>query len=305
MKIRGTLIAALIIMAGCGKEIPEEIIQPDKMENVLYDYHLAMGMSNSLKTPEKEAYKNFVFEKHHVTKAEFDSSMVWYTREAQELAAIYENLDKRFKREHVHAETLLENREGESVRITSPGDTVNIWNKAEILWMTRSPLSNPVTFEFKADSNFHAKDAFRWNMNVHFFSKGKMALGLNVVYDNDSIVGETRHITQSGKYSIYLKNDSAYKIKGMNGFIHVMEDSVLNPNILIHDISLVRYHRLSTDSVSMVAPYVPEEMTDMDAPEEEMVQSEEPERKEPVKPQAAENKKRPRNERLQKADNRE
>lgn len=305
MKIRGTLIAALMIMTGCGKEIPEDIIQPDKMENVLYDYHLAMGMSNSLKTPEKEAYKNFVFEKHRISEAQFDSSMVWYTREAQELTSIYENLDKRFKREHAQAETLLESREGESVRITAPGDTVDIWNKAEILWMTRSPFSNPVTFEFKADSNFHAKDAFQWDMNVHFFSKGEMSVGLNVVYENDSIVGKTRQITQSGKYSIYLKNDSTYKIKGMNGFIHVMEDSVLNPSILIHDISLMRYHRLTSDSVSLVAPYVPEEMTDMDAPEDEIVQTEEPERKEPVKPQAAENKKRPRNERLQRADKRE
>ena len=26
-------------MVGCGKQVPENIIQPDRMENILYDYH--------------------------------------------------------------------------------------------------------------------------------------------------------------------------------------------------------------------------------------------------------------------------
>ena len=37
--------------------------------------------------------------------------MVWYTRESKELMTIYENLNKRFKREHEHTERLLESRE--------------------------------------------------------------------------------------------------------------------------------------------------------------------------------------------------
>ena len=52
MKIRWFLIAALMLTTSCGKEIPDNIIQPDKMESVLYDYHLAMGMSNNLKNTE-------------------------------------------------------------------------------------------------------------------------------------------------------------------------------------------------------------------------------------------------------------
>lgn len=34
------LVAAFLPgMAGCGKKIPEDIIQPDAMESLLYDYH--------------------------------------------------------------------------------------------------------------------------------------------------------------------------------------------------------------------------------------------------------------------------
>ena len=252
MKIHWKLIMALVLMTSCGKEIPGNIIQPNQMENVLYDYHLTVGMSNHLKNTEKEAYKKYVFQKHQVTEETFDSSMVWYTREAQELAAIYDRLEKRFKREHSHTEALLKSRDGESISITSPGDTVDIWNQNEMIWMTEAPLMKRFTFEIKADSNFHPRDKFLWDMDFHFFAKGSAIMGISVTFDNDSVVGETRQISQSGRQSICLMPDSAYRMKMMNGFILVPNDSLQNPNILINNIKLMRYHQEQTDSTAVI-----------------------------------------------------
>ncbi len=62
------LVAAFLSgMAGCGKKIPEDIIQPDAMESLLYDYHLASTMSSSVSYTEnykKDAYFKYVFQKH-------------------------------------------------------------------------------------------------------------------------------------------------------------------------------------------------------------------------------------------------
>lgn len=237
------LIVLLFLLAGCGKDIPSDIIQPKQMESLLYDYHLAMGISNHMKNTEREAYKKYVFNKHQVTEAEFDSSMVWYTREAQELAAIYESLEKRFKREHNQSEALLKSRGGEKIQMTMPGDTVDIWNESDIYWMTGSTLNNMMTFEFKSDSNFHAKDAFLWNMDFHFLTEGKATMGFCVVYDNDSVVGKTKEVLASGKESIRLQTDSAYQVKMLNGFVYVPADSGQNVRILVHNVSLTRYHR--------------------------------------------------------------
>ena len=250
MKIHWKLITALVLMTSCGKEIPRDIIKPKQMENILYDYHLTLGMTNHLKNTEKEAYKKYVFQKYQVTEATFDSSMVWYTREAQELAAIYERLEKRFKREYSHTEALLKSRDGESISITSPGDTVNIWNKNEMVWMTEAPLMQRLTFEIKTDSNFHPKDKFMWDMDFHFLAKGNAIVGMSVTYNNDSVVGEMRQISQSGRQTICLTSDSAYQMKTMNGFIYIPNDSLQDPNILINNIKLMRYHREQTDSVS-------------------------------------------------------
>lgn len=256
MKFRWTLIACLALLTSCGKEIPDEIIQPSKMERVLYDYHLTLGMSENSKNTEKEARKNYIFQKHGITSAEFDSSMVWYTRESKELMSIYENLNKRFKREYEHVERLLESREEANTRSFASGDTVDIWMKEDILWFTKAPLNNRLTFEIKADSTFHPRDAFNWNMNYYFMTEGEAIMGLNVIYENDSVIGMTKSITESGPQSIYLHTDSAYNIKALNGFIYVPENQTKQPNILLHKIDLTRYHMpeptdsLSTDSVS-------------------------------------------------------
>ena len=256
MKFRWTLIACLALLSSCGKEIPDEIIQPSKMEKILYDYHLTMGMSDNSKNTEKEARKKYIFQKHGITAADFDSSMVWYTRESQELMSIYENLNKRFKREYEHVERLLESREEANTRSFASGDTVDVWMKENILWFTKSPLNNRLTFEIKADSTFHPKDAFDWNMDYYFMTEGEAIMGLNVIYENDSVIGMTKSITESGPQSIYLHTDSTYNIKSLNGFVYVPQNQAKQPYILLHKINLTRYHMpeptdsLSTDSVS-------------------------------------------------------
>ena len=251
MKFRWTFIVGLAFLTSCGKEIPDEIIQPKKMERVLYDYHLMLSLSDNSKSTEREANKNYIFQKHDITKADFDSSMVWYTRETKELMTIYENLNKRFKREYEHTARLLESREDTDSRTFASGDTVDVWIKENLLWFTKAPLNNLQTFEIKADTTFREKDAFYWNMDYCFFAEGEAIMGLNVVYENDSVIGMTKSVTQSGPQSIYLHTDSTFNIKTLNGFIYVPENQDKKPNILVHHISLTRYHLTEyTDSLS-------------------------------------------------------
>ena len=187
---------------------------------------------------------------HAKTEEAFDSSMVWYTREAQELTLIYANLEKRFRLQHNHTETLLKSRGEQKMQFTAEGDSINVWNQDELLWLTEAPLMNKVTFELKADTNFYPKDMFVWDVDFHFFREGRATMGLNVVFENDSVIGETRQITESGRQTIRLTPDSAYQIKQLNGFIYVPEDSTAAPSMLLHNISLMRYHQEGADTLT-------------------------------------------------------
>ena len=315
MKFRWTLIAGLALMTSCGKQIPSDIIQPKQMEKVLYDYHLSLSMAQSSKNVEKEAQRNFVFQKHNITEAEFDSSMVWYARESKELLAIYENLNKRFNREYSHIERLLESREDANSQSFVSGDTVNIWRKGDIHWFNTAPLYRQLAFEIKADTTFHPQDAFLWSMDCHFLTEGKIVMGMNVMFDNDSVIGTTKTIETSGKHEIYLQTDSAYQIKTLNGFIYVPEqdDTNLDPKVLAHHIALTRYHMVeSTDTLATEQKEATEEVIekrklptrskDILKAEEKVVETVEMEEAE--EPQSVSEKKKPKKARMQNSDSR-
>lgn len=238
----GLLLSCLVV--SCGKQIPSDVIQPSQMEEILYDYHLSVSMTNNLTSAEyykKKAYQDYIFKKHAVTEAEFDSSMVWYTRHTGELAAIYSNLSERYKKEKQRIEMSL-NARGEEEYISLPGDTVDAWPYRKLFWLTDNPFNNLFVFEIEPDSNFHLKDAFLWKANYTFLSEGSVIMAMNVQYDNDSIIGQSKHINASGMDSLYLHTDSAYQIKKINGFFYLSGDSIQKPNVLINEVSLTKYH---------------------------------------------------------------
>lgn len=247
----GLLVCCLLM--GCGSQIPGDIIQPDHMEEILYDYHLSVSMSNNLKSDEfykRKAYQDYVFKKHDVTEAEFDSSMVWYTRHTSELVSIYSKLSERFNKEKQRIDMSLSAREVDGY-VSMSGDTVDAWPYRRLYWLTDTPLNNQFVFEIDPDTTFHPKDAFLWKANYIFLAEGKAVMALNVIYDNDSVVGTSRQIVRSGVDSVYLHTDSAYQIKKINGFIYVSGDSLRKPNIIVNQLSLTKYHA-QDDSVKAV-----------------------------------------------------
>ena len=71
----------LLCLSACKPSLPDGILSESKMESVLYDYHLAMGLAESEEgsVPENRYIRvRQVFEKHNISEAEFDSSMVYW-----------------------------------------------------------------------------------------------------------------------------------------------------------------------------------------------------------------------------------
>ncbi len=261
----GLLAAALL--AGCGKQVPRSVIQRDKMEQILYDYHLGVSMSGnpgSSENYQKEAYKQYVFAKHQVTEAEFDSSMVWYTRHADELAAIYKKLGTRFRDEKKEMQGLLSLRGGKP-SVSRPGDTVDLWYDHRLYWLADAPLVRKVAFEIPADSNFMEKDAFRWSATYVFLSEReqKAIMGFSVIFGNDSVAGKVEEITRPGTYALDIRPDSAFAIQSVNGFIYYRDKdsaATVSPGVLVHHLSLMRYHAgADTASVAGNIPAAGEE----------------------------------------------
>lgn len=256
-------VSALMLcgLFGCGKKVPKDVIQPQAMEDLLYDYHLATTLSADLPYNEnykKEAYLAYVFKKHHVTEAEFDSSMVWYSRHSDEMTTIYQNLQKRMETtaEQLKKQTI---RHSGEVSVSLSGDTVDLWQDRTLYWLTAYGLTNKLTFDLKADTSFHEKDRLVWEADFSFLPKGKtsgrVVMGVNLTFSNDSTQGMTRVVSMSGMQRLVITPDSAFKYKNVTGFMYYTGEE--ETSVLVSHIQLMRYrtpeHLLPVVSDSLAA----------------------------------------------------
>ena len=94
----------VIVLCSCSSD-SQEILSHGKMEDIIYDLHLAQGMAGKGdydKRAMKEAeYRAAVLKKYEITQAEWDSSFTYYCRHADELHEIYNNVAERMRDEIV------------------------------------------------------------------------------------------------------------------------------------------------------------------------------------------------------------
>lgn len=87
------IVSILLIFAACSNR-PKGVLDQEDMVNLLTDMHkldgalVERGLMFSNDTT-KTKYYNFIFAKYNITKANFDSSLVWYTKKPQEFNNIY------------------------------------------------------------------------------------------------------------------------------------------------------------------------------------------------------------------------
>ncbi|MEG1574985.1 MAG: DUF4296 domain-containing protein, partial [Bacteroidales bacterium] len=134
---RGILIIALVallaVTLSCNR-MPKDVIPPDKMENLLIDIHKSEAYIESdyayySINGRKDSIKNAVFAKHGVTRATFDTSLVWYGLNIEKYIQIYRNVIERLQEEDNNTLALMNDDKDIINQITRSGDTVNIWNR--------------------------------------------------------------------------------------------------------------------------------------------------------------------------------
>lgn len=243
------IFSFLLTLAGCKVEIPEGVILPDKMENILYDYHLAQAITanQSSSSYEKKLHINYVFEKHGVTKAVFDSSLVWYTRYPKQMLRIYSNLESRLKDEI----EILGDDDAISEIVNSEqmlADTVNLWKGTNVRLLSSAAICNRITFAYDADTTYVKGDSLVFTFSAKYLPGTMDSLfqrahaALVVTYADGSIVNSGSAVVVDKKYALSV-NRSDKMIKSLNGFLYYSDnDSSCLSKLLLSDIAVKRIH---------------------------------------------------------------
>ena len=216
-------LVVAVLMVSCKPSVPSEYIQKGKMENILFDYHLAKvmfeqeGKNDSLTLL---AYQESIFEKYDVTRADFDSSMVYYSRHMQLLHEIYEHLGDRLSKELV-AQGGVASGLGQYGDEIAGADTASIWKGDRSIALTPFPISNSYSFEAKADTSFHKGDRIILDFDAQFiYQMGlrEATAVLSVTFMNDSVRTESVHISSSSHFHLQIEDSGMLGIKNVRGY---------------------------------------------------------------------------------------
>lgn len=247
----------MALLYSCSPSIPSDYIQPDDMEDILYDYQLAQAMGTQTMDDGRRAndidqnvYKLTVLKKYGVTEKEFDNSLQYYMRHTEELHKIYENLAKRLTTE---AEAL-----GSSISDTNlygsmqQGDTTNIWNQQTAFILSPDEYLNQKNFHIKADTTYHKGDKIMLNFeSLYVVQDGaRDAVAVLVVkLSNDSIVTQTGRISGNSHYSLTFNDNGRLGIKEVKGFFIFNNAEQASESTLrllcIYNVQMVRMHTSS------------------------------------------------------------
>ena len=262
MSRRCLIIIGVVLLAACKPQTPKQFIQPDEMEELLVDYHLAKAMAyNAPGNPDYNftLYKAAVLQKHGVTEAELDSSLTYYYTRADRFESIYKRVAERLEHQAVE----LGANEGEISKysmLTANGDTSDIWTLRESAILVPQAPYNRLDFDFEADTTYRQGDRFLFQfLSDYVFQDGVregIAL-LSVSYDNDTTI--TRHINVATSGHMQLRIDPLPNrdVKRVRGFIYLGGGNNLSSTLrmlFVSHLQLIRFHQPRTENLNRI-PY--------------------------------------------------
>lgn len=262
----GVVFALCLLAASCTKE-PSGIIPRREMEDILFDYHLTQGVLD-IEPPEdrerNQRYLDAVFAKHGVTEAQFDTSMVYYTREGTMLKEMYASLNGRFK----EMEERLKMQTGSDdmlLSLTASGDTANIWTGGSTVLLRPASLLCREVFSIRNDSTLLlAKDKIRLVANCVFFREvaedrsSSLEVGITLEYESGKTTGMNRLVNSNSPIELSLEATEQEKIKALHGFFYYSGSAEARNLAFVTGIAIVRIHdktalppvEVATDSVA-------------------------------------------------------
>ena len=242
------LLLSAFVAVACTPSVPSDVIQPDEMEDILYDYYISQAMAGQALNQKDASYDRYVYfsavlQKHGVTEADFDSSLVYYYSNAKRLHGIYSSLSERIGNEAMGLGASVSEFNKYS-SLSESGDTANIWQDATSLLLTPYAPSNKFTFSIKADSTYKVGDSFLVNFMSDFIYQAGTKDAVR--YDNDSVSTHVTHIGVSGVSRLRIPANDESKVSNIDGFVYLnrgSDDSRTLKLLFISQMQFVRFHK--------------------------------------------------------------
>ena len=239
-------------MAACKPKTPSQYIQPKEMEDLLVDFHMARAMGQLHGSYDEQTYRKQLcwqaaLQKHGVTEAEFDSSLVYYYTHAERLEDIYKQVLSRLQNQAL----MLGASEGEIGRyadLTENGDTANIWHDGLTMMLMPKAPYHCRQFSVSGDSLFRNGDEFliQFVSDFVYQSGSKDGFCMVAIDYPDTVITRQTRFSYSGLNQLNIKPREKSCPQRVRGYFYLGGSNDVSTTLrmlFIKDIQLIRFHQ--------------------------------------------------------------
>lgn len=274
-KCRGTympLLAVMLLVAlvGCKPKRPSGILSPSVMEELLVDYHLAQGMAETASGGRSSDEMRYLYihaalKKHNIDEAVFDSSMVYYSANSEQMAIICQHVCDKIEARggNIGTGDAGNGTTSKYAGLTALGDTANVWTGLRHATLTPDRLHNLLVLNWPADSTTRPGDTFIWHCNTQKVAQSNLPdvyVQLIIRFDNDTVTSVTSHMYGDRETEVYWKPTAAMdslRPASVTAMVYMTtrEQTASKESaktqaeaLLLSDISLIRIHKQKVEA---------------------------------------------------------
>lgn len=236
MKINNYLFPflLLLLLIGCKKD--EYVLPENKMENIIYDLYVGEALSDNQygrygNSDFKRDFYLSTLEKHGVTEAQYDSSLVFYGKHVDKYRDIYGRVVSRLEKEESKYDRLLAQEQKAAKSLS--GDSVNIWTNNRMFAILPTDDVQMIRM-IPSDENFKEADSFTLSIDIKNYSSDQLVeaplLFMSIRHDDNSLKTNSIEINKAGTYEMTVKGLSNKKISKID--CYVLVDSRVNGNFI-------------------------------------------------------------------------
>lgn len=243
--LAGIGLGILLALVSCNHQ-REGVLSKAQMTDLLVDVHkseavIALNYSKFPNDSTKRIIREAVFERHNITQAQFDSSLVWYGNHIEDYMEIYDQVIERLNKENEEIKTLI--AQDNTQILTRAGDTVDIWKRERAHIFDAGKRENVFAFDIMADENFFHND--RFILKIHAINvpkdNNKPHTYLAVRHDEQNINYNWGNIEKEGWNELKVQCDSSIRMNTVYGYI-AMPERADGHIMYIDSIVLLRIH---------------------------------------------------------------
>ena len=239
----GTLICISMLLVACSRT-PKGIIPDQKMKQILVDMQLAEALIQTEPSAyptyeERRALYRTIFNKHNVTEAAYDSSMIWYGKHLEQYMRIFESALTDIKRQI----DLIGDIKPDAAP-ASNADSLDIWMQhTYCVFSSRSQVNRMILFDLQPDEAYSSGSTFVlglevWGMTTH--ADNVLEARLYAAQDDTTLFARS-NVTHDGYHTLQLKTLAVKQVKRVYGYLRLSVSDSAFHKIYVDRINLMKY----------------------------------------------------------------